>query len=148
VLEDVTTVYVTHNRTTARAIADRIAVMNDGEIVQTGDPEEVFERPASPMVADFTGSNVIDLEAAPTLQSALDGEVAAAGTLAIRPQAVRIGGETGDVRATVEQVVREDATSRVTVAIDGVAIDAFVDAPPSVGEEVRVWLPRDRLHPC
>jgi ABC-type Fe3+/spermidine/putrescine transport system ATPase subunit len=50
VLADVTSVYVTHNRTTARAIADRILVMQDGQVVQRGTPEDVFERPESPTV--------------------------------------------------------------------------------------------------
>ncbi|MEF8775432.1 MAG: ABC transporter ATP-binding protein [Haloarculaceae archaeon] len=148
VLADVTTVYVTHNRTTARAIADRIAVMNDGEIVQTGAPEAVFERPASPMVADFTGSNVIDLGAAPSLRSALNGEVPTEGSLAIRPEAVRVDGEAGDIRGTVERVVREDATCRVTVTVDDVAIEAYDDVPPRAGDEVWVTLPRERLHGC
>jgi ABC-type Fe3+/spermidine/putrescine transport system ATPase subunit len=147
VLADVTAVYVTHNRTTARALADRIVVMRDGRVVQTGTPEDVFERPASPMVASFTGANAVDLAAAPSLRALLNGETSE-GCVAIRPEALRVDGSEGDVRATVERVVREDATNRVTLAFDDVTVEAFAEAPPTVGDEVWLSVPRDRLHPC
>jgi len=53
---DVTMVYVTHNQTEALAISDRMAVMNDGEIRQVGEPMEVYQEPADEFVADFIGS--------------------------------------------------------------------------------------------
>ena len=51
-----TTVYVTHDQLEAMAMADRIAVMNQGVIEQLGSPREIYERPASMFVADFIGS--------------------------------------------------------------------------------------------
>lgn len=51
-----TTVYVTHDQREAMAMADKIAVMNQGVIEQLGAPQEVYERPASVFVADFIGS--------------------------------------------------------------------------------------------
>ena len=51
----ITTVYVTHDQEEAMAIADRIAVMNKGEIAQIGDAEELYRRPASVFVARFIG---------------------------------------------------------------------------------------------
>ncbi|MFB6304965.1 MAG: ABC transporter ATP-binding protein [Haloferacaceae archaeon] len=148
VLADVTAVYVTHNRTTARAVADRIAVMRDGRVVQRGRPEEVFERPASPAVAAFTGSNAVRLADAPSLRERLGGAFGPDDHVAVRPEAVVVGADDADVRATVERVVREDATSRVTLSFDDVTVDAFVDEPPTVGAEVGVRFPRDRLHRC
>ncbi len=173
VLADVTAVYVTHDRTTARAIADRIVVMQDGSVVQRGTPEDVFERPQSPMVARFTGANVVDLSAAPSLRRRLDDAIgpgprsdgsggrrftqdgasdsvdgATAENVAIRPEAIELDGADGDVSATVERVVREDATNRVTLAFDDVTVDAFTTAPPVVGTEISLTFPRDRLHPC
>ncbi|MHC3381992.1 ABC transporter ATP-binding protein [Haloarcula sp. H-GB5] len=168
VLDDVTAVYVTHNRTTARAVADRIVVMQDGRVVQRGTPEDVFERPASPMVARFTGANVIDLSVAPSLRRILDegidpqarsdgsgrgpvdrdSDTDAATQVAIRPEAITLGDADGDLSATVERVVREDATNRVTLAFDDVTVEAFATSPPVVGAEVTLSFPRDRLHPC
>jgi putative spermidine/putrescine transport system ATP-binding protein len=49
-----TTVFVTHDQDEALTLADRIVLMHDGKIVQSGSPREVFENPRSYFVADFT----------------------------------------------------------------------------------------------
>jgi multiple sugar transport system ATP-binding protein len=51
-----TTVYVTHDQREAMSMADKIAIMNQGVIEQLGEPQEIYERPASVFVADFMGS--------------------------------------------------------------------------------------------
>ena len=57
----ITTVYVTHDQEEALAISDRIEVMNQGNIMQIGTPEEIYRKPANPFVANFIGvSNFID----------------------------------------------------------------------------------------
>ncbi len=182
-LADVTTVYVTHDRTTARALADRIAVVNDGRIVQIGTPTAVFECPESPFVARFTGANVVD--AAALGIGGFDG-----ATFSIRPEHVVVDGDSDavstansdvadaadpnardaadpEVTGTVERVIREDATYRVTlsfspgVGFDGGSsgdtsasgnstadppiadhtIDAFVTDPPPVDATVGLRFP-------
>lgn len=50
-----TTVYVTHDQKEALSIADRMAVMKDGNILQVGSPLEVYKRPRNRFVADFIG---------------------------------------------------------------------------------------------
>jgi ABC-type Fe3+/spermidine/putrescine transport system ATPase subunit len=52
---NVTVIYVTHDQTEALALGDRIAVMEQGHILQVDSPDALFERPTSPMVADFLG---------------------------------------------------------------------------------------------
>ncbi len=51
----VTAVSVTHDQEEALSISDRVAVLNDGQLEQVGDPEEVFEHPESRFVASFLG---------------------------------------------------------------------------------------------
>ncbi|WP_411965973.1 ABC transporter ATP-binding protein [Haloferax sp. YSMS24] len=50
-----TTVYVTHDQEEAMSLADRIAILNDGEIQQVGAPEEIYQNPANEFVAGFLG---------------------------------------------------------------------------------------------
>src|SRR6266478_1273041 len=58
----ITAVYVTHDREEALTLADRIAVIDAGRVVQFGTPEEVFHRPASAFVAGVMGAdNAIEL---------------------------------------------------------------------------------------
>ncbi len=52
----VTTIMVTHDQEEALTMADKIVVMNHAEIMQIGTPEEIYQRPANPFVADFIGS--------------------------------------------------------------------------------------------
>jgi ABC-type Fe3+/spermidine/putrescine transport system ATPase subunit len=60
----ITAIHVTHDREEAMVMADRIAVMNAGRIVQFGAPDEVYNRPSSAFVASFLGAdNVVAVEA-------------------------------------------------------------------------------------
>ncbi len=76
----ITFVFVTHDQTEALAMADRVAVFNQGRIVQVDAPEAIYERPATRFVADFVGgANVLEPETArafglPATPHALRGE--------------------------------------------------------------------------
>ena len=52
----ITFVYVTHDQGEALALSDRIAVMNDGKILQVGTPADIYDSPQSRFVADFIGT--------------------------------------------------------------------------------------------
>ena len=57
----ITTIMVTHDQEEAQSMADRIFVMKDGEIIQSGTPREIYEKANSPFIADFIGiTNFID----------------------------------------------------------------------------------------
>ncbi len=107
-----TGVYVTHDQAEALSMADRIAVMNDGRIIQTGTPRELYDRPATRFVADFLGeANFLDGRVAgangTTRVTTAAGEVvshdappaeAAAVTCCIRPERIAVAavGAEGD----------------------------------------------------
>jgi putative spermidine/putrescine transport system ATP-binding protein len=52
----ITTVFVTHDQEEALSVADRVAVLRDGRLEQVGPPAEVYDRPATPFVAEFVGT--------------------------------------------------------------------------------------------
>ncbi|MFB6166613.1 MAG: ABC transporter ATP-binding protein [Haloarculaceae archaeon] len=148
VLDELPAVYVTHNRTTARALADRIVVLHEGRVVQTGDPDAVFERPNSPLVARFTGSNCVPISAIDDGGERFAGVDGSGEHLAIRPEHVVLDGADPDLTAAVERVVREDVAHRVTLSGAGITLDAFAAEPPRPGERVAVTLPRERVVRC
>jgi spermidine/putrescine transport system ATP-binding protein len=128
-----TFVFVTHDQEEAMAMADRIAVMNEGRIEQVGTPEEIYRRPASRFVADFIGeSNFLEV------QRAGDGRVVAGdgssvacsppsgdwrrATLMIRPEDVRLMEGNGHREGLTGRVVRSSflgSFTRVAIQCDG-----------------------------
>ncbi len=102
----VTAVYVTHDQAEAMALADRIAVMQDGVIVQIGSPLEIYRNPQTSFVANFLGSPPMNLFDAEVRNGSFVGssfELDAKGvkehsalndgdsvTLGIRPEHVRV----------------------------------------------------------
>ena len=53
---NITTIYVTHDQTEAMSMADRVAVMDEGEIAQIAQPAEIYDKPSNQFVAGFVGS--------------------------------------------------------------------------------------------
>jgi ABC-type Fe3+/spermidine/putrescine transport system ATPase subunit len=73
----ITTIYVTHDQEEAFAVADRIAVMNAGKLLQVGRPEEIYHKPANFSVANFVGrSNVLRRRVVEAQVNSLSGQVA------------------------------------------------------------------------
>jgi len=95
----VTTLYVTHDQTEAMTLGDRVALLRDGDIVQTGTPEALYRDPATPFAASFVGQTPMNLLRT-LLREDPDGPVLILGTeripvpdaVATRPRAVGRGG--------------------------------------------------------
>lgn len=86
-----TTIFVTHDQEEALTLSDRIFLMNEGQIVQSGDAQSLYTSPASAFAAGFIGNyNVLDAAAASRL---LQREVAT--RQAIRPEAIELFPELG-----------------------------------------------------
>lgn len=168
----ITTVYVTHDQLEATAMADRIAVMNRGELQQLATPQEIFEHPENAFVADFVGEppmNFLDVEmvnGGEGLEFKREGfAIYVTGAvrkhalvkldqpyakLGIRPMHVRlhITEAAGSVPAQVYVVEPLDEYNIVTVTINEKRI--LVETSPKVFPEIdqTVWLtfPEEKLH--
>lgn len=89
-----TAVYVTHDQKEALAMADRMAVMKDGRIIQVGRPDELYERPASRFVAEFVGeANFIDGQVKRDEAGSVWVETRA-GPISVAPDTLLEGGQT------------------------------------------------------
>jgi iron(III) transport system ATP-binding protein len=97
--QGVTTVLVTHDQEEALSMADHVAVLRDGLIVQQGTPADLYERPADARLAAFLGAaNLLDAEfAAGSARTVL-------GVLPLRGQAPQDGARHGLVMVRPEQV--------------------------------------------
>ncbi len=137
----ITFIFVTHDQGEALSMADRVAVFNEGKIVQAGTPEEIYNRPKTRFVADFVGSsNVI----APAEMKTLGGE---AKWASLRPEAIRL--VDGGVPAVVRSRSFLGAATRLTVSAGNISLSVMVPAGqpvPEVGSGTGLsWQPSD-LH--
>jgi multiple sugar transport system ATP-binding protein len=124
-----TTVYVTHDQIEAMTLADRIAIMNKGQIQQLGTPDEVYNNPSNVFVAGFIGSppmNLIDgtlengvFTGPDTVVPKLDkAKGSRRVTLGIRPEDVRVVEKgKGHVNTTVYSLEPTGDQTLVTVML-------------------------------
>jgi len=126
----ITFVFVTHDQGEALSMADRVAVFNEGRIVQVGTPQEIYDRPRTRFVADFVGSsNVL----APELTARLGGPAAWAS---LRPEAIRLADPAGArIAGRVASVRYLGAATRVAVAVEGATLAALLPAGTAVPGE-------------
>jgi sulfate/thiosulfate transport system ATP-binding protein len=127
-----TSVFVTHDQEEALELADRIVVMNNGQIEQVGTPEQVYMEPATPFVSTFVGET-----------NTLPGGVH------VRPHDIAIVESGGDA-VVVDNVFRKGGAWRVeglltTAGNRLVEIDLAADQPaPAPGETIRIAPARSR----
>jgi putative spermidine/putrescine transport system ATP-binding protein len=138
----ITFVFVTHDQGEALSMADRVAVFNQGRVMQIGSPEAIYQRPASRFVADFVGSsNVLP----PAFVCKALGRNAWAS---LRPEAIRIVDAEGHT-ATVQSRSFLGGQTRLNLQSDGQKLVALVPSNGSVpqeGDTIRIsWKPED-LH--
>ncbi len=109
----VTTIMVTHDQEEAMAIADRVVVMNHGVVEQVGTPREIYQRPATPFVAEFIGkANKLQAIAAG------DGGITLAGQKLFCPQAPQLyAGQLLDVYLRPEDCTVHNCTAMPPVGL-------------------------------
>jgi ABC-type Fe3+/spermidine/putrescine transport system ATPase subunit len=101
----VTVLFVTHDQEDAFAVADRVALLRHGRLLQVGRPEDLYDRPASREVAEFIGRSVL-------VPAEFDGSTAT----------ITLGGVTRRVTATASSAVRESREVLAVLRPDGLML--------------------------
>ena len=165
-----TAIHVTHDQAEAMAIADRIAVMRKGRILQVGTPKELYMRPKSIFVAHFVGeANFLEgfveevREGRTTIRLRGDlalklGEVGVDKgqkvVVGIRPEVLvlRPGDHKGDnvLPGTIERVMFEGIVTRYEIRLDNddllvITVPSMTAEPLRPGDRVSVEVPRGKV---
>ncbi len=160
----ITFIIVTHDQEEALVMADRVAILQDGKLLQCGTPHEIYEQPQSRFAADFIGvMNFIPVREEGGKLRAADGSIIAAaaslepgqaGVAAVRPERLRIGGAAGEnsligtVTATAYHGLDLQVHLKSPASPDPVLMRLTADAaearPLKAGDSVTIhWTARD-----
>ena len=160
---DATTIYITHDQLEAMAMADRIAIMNQGRVEQIGTPQEIYDRPNTMFVADFIGAppmSFLDVQASPhrgdhnikidgvavEMPEVFEDRAEGKFVLGVRPENVSFA-DASPLRGRVIGAEYLGTTQIVTVTTANGQIKARLPSatPVQVGETVGLALRPDRL---
>ena len=133
----ITFVFVTHDQEEALTMSDRIAVMNEGRVLQIGSPREIYDHPAERFVAGFIGESNFLVAEIVALQGdqvrlRLAGGIEATAdlppgptpdgqaTITVRPEHVRLeaAGQAGTIAGTVDEVIYFGTDTHYHVRLD------------------------------
>jgi glycerol transport system ATP-binding protein len=158
---DITMIYVTHDQTEALTFADKVVVMHDGAVVQTGTPDELFERPAHTFVGHFIGSPGMNI-----LPCRVEGATAIIGTtmiplhrtyrtlsggerieLGIRPEFVRLQPKGAGLPVQIRRIDDIGRARIARVEISGRPLAASVPNDISIeGNEASLVIDPNHVH--
>ena len=156
-----TTIYVTHDQTEAMTLADRIVVLKDGKIMQTGSPPELYDNPENVFVAQFLGSpkmNILDAELTGTGIRVLgQNEVVFSHgfsplpiQLGIRPEVISLVSPDKGLFSGQVTLNEFHGGSRTVIAAIGAGTSVTLQLPtgqsPAVGEHIGLHCDPDNFH--
>jgi len=143
----VTTLFITHDQREAMALADVMAVMDQGRFLQLGTPQEIYERPATEMVARFIGRGALitaDIAGGAALilgqTVSVDGARAGSQQVFIRPQQVTLDPDGAPVR--IDAITYRGGHWEAVVSSPNCAEPLMMDlpSPARVGEMLNIRL--------
>ncbi|MEM3863552.1 MAG: ABC transporter ATP-binding protein [Metallosphaera sp.] len=124
----ITTIYVTHDQVEAMALADRVAIMNKGKIVQLGTPEEIYSKVEDEFVASFFGNPPMSI---------INGRILdIQGQIGVRAEDVELG--QGELRGRITDVEFWGDRYLVYVSLGEEEVRAFHPVRLNVGEEIKL----------
>jgi len=153
----VTTIYVTHDQIEAMTLADRVVVMNQGEIQQIGTPTDIYDHPANTFVAGFIGSPAMNLVTGTVSGGtftgpniSVDGLNASDGpvTLGFRAEDIKVVKTGGDAKATVYSMELLGDATQISIRADGAILSgkAPKDFRAQIGDPIGFKIKPDVCH--
>lgn len=153
-----TMIYVTHDQTEALTFADKVVVMYEGEVVQIGTPEELFDEPAHTFVGYFIGSPGMNV-----LPIGLDGKAVTIGSqnlqlaksysvngsnieLGIRPEFVTIEESGKGLPVQIEKVEDIGRFQIVRANLEGHSVDAILPEGKPIPTEPSVSFQTEKIN--
>jgi len=142
-----TTILITHDRTDAYLLADRIGVLREGRLVAAGTPDELTAQPTSAFAAEFLGDaallhgQVVEPGQAETDLGSLPIDIGASGSvlIALRPDEIRVG--SGPIQGTVIGCEFAGGPWHCRIAIGDSIVTALHDHALDVGSPVALTPP-------
>lgn len=139
----ITFIYVTHDQQEALSVSDRIAVMNNGELLQIGTPQEIYETPATDFVAKFIGeTNLFESEVV-----AISGDVVTLkmeGLDNVKVTADQLPALGSRVSWTIRpEKIRIALEKPKSVKPDINALEGIVEEPIYSGFQSKFWISTD-----
>ena len=126
----VTTIMVTHDQEEAQTMADRILVMREGKVEQIGTPSDIYDRPATPFVADFIG-----------VMNFMEGVVAEPGIVVCDQLKLAASTDGHAPGAPISIAFRpEDVVAGPAATAASNTIEATVSGVENLGSFVRLYL--------
>jgi multiple sugar transport system ATP-binding protein len=158
-----TCIYVTHDQIEAMTMADRIVVMNNGRIEQTGTPEDLYDRPTNLFVAGFIGSpsmnflsGIVQTEGYMIMESGLrlklprSFPVGQTLTLGVRPEHLHIAGNNDSILLSASVVSVEPTGVDTHIVCDAgskqITVSMRERIRPQTGDKLNFALDPDHLH--
>jgi len=150
-----TMLFVTHDQSEALAISDRVCLLLDGTLRQTGNPEELFYSPTDPEVARFFGCNNIFNTADSFCRHCFNLNDRQK-TFTVRPEDIEIcplspgprESSESPIEGTVTEVTFEGRMTMVTVQVEGKSLIDVLSRRPTfhTGQNVRLQIDNTRIH--
>ncbi len=158
-----TIIYVTHDQVEAMTLADRIAVLSAGKVMQYASPDEIYNRPAAKFVAGFTGSPAMNFAKAKVSSDGASATLAgvtirlgyprpsASGrevTFGVRPEDISVGGEIDARVVVVEPLGAETLVTLSVGATQPVEMVTRVSADTKLkmGDQVKIAINPAKTH--
>ncbi|MGQ2921239.1 MAG: sn-glycerol-3-phosphate ABC transporter ATP-binding protein UgpC [Hydrogenophaga sp.] len=136
----ITSLFVTHDQVEAMTLAERMIVMNAGNMEQFGTPEEVYSRPATTFVASFIGSPPMNL-----LKNAPGGRPGS--ILGIRPEHLDVGDTGWSLQVETVELLGAERLVHARLGDETLIIRTHEDqGAPAIGSTIRAQPREDRLH--